>query len=334
MGEQAKGAPLVSAVVPAYNAERYIAEAIDSALAQTYEPMEVIVVDDGSTDSTARKVAGYAGKVRYVHQENAGCGPARNTGVAEAGGEFIAFLDADDLWLPEKTDMQMRLFESEPALGLVFTQKLYIDKDGNALEGLDPQELPSPARLHCVEAGPKAFRVENGMFEALLTRCFFLSSMVIARKNVLQAAGGCDAALRWAQDWDLWLRLAASGVVFGWLAMPLICRRRHPQSAVQDHVKTAQFGAAVMEKLRRHPVCEDPATASAVRLAAAGSHKKLGDYLAVARRMQEARRCYRKAMRTRFRPIHALNWLATWMGPLALPLMRTMNRQGDIFHQV
>ena len=334
MSEQGKSAPLVSVVMPAYNGERYIAQAIDSALEQTYRPMEIIVVDDGSTDSTAQKVAAYGEQVRCIHQENAGCPAARNAGIAAAGGEFIALLDDDDVWLPEKTAMQMSLFDLDASLGLVFTQKLYIDQNCNALDGMDPQELPPPVELVALEPGPGAFRIEGDLFESLLARCFLMPSMVIVRKSALQAVGGFDVSLPFVEDYDMWLRLAAEGVRFGWLVRPLIHRRRHPQSGVQNHVKVAQFRASLLEKLRRHPICRDQGRASAVRLATAGAHKSLGDYLAVARRMPEAREGYGKAMRTRFRPIHALNWLATWMGPLALPLMRTMNRQGDIFHQI
>ena len=110
---------LVSVVIPAYNAERYVREAIDSVLAQDHEPCEVIVVDDGSTDGTSDVVAGIPG-LRRLEQENAGIGPARNTGVAVAEGEFLAFLDADDLWMPGSLSRQVAALRADPALDMVF----------------------------------------------------------------------------------------------------------------------------------------------------------------------------------------------------------------------
>ncbi|MFW6059578.1 MAG: glycosyltransferase family 2 protein [Phycisphaeraceae bacterium] len=108
----------VSFIIAVYNGERYIAEAIDSILAQTVPPLEVIVVDDGSTDGTAEIVRGYDAPVRYVHQHNAGQSAARNHGVRLSRGEYIAFLDADDLVHPKKLERQLAAFAEEPALAM------------------------------------------------------------------------------------------------------------------------------------------------------------------------------------------------------------------------
>ncbi len=110
--------PLVSCIVPVFNGERYLAEALDSILAQTWRPLEVIVVDDGSTDGSAAVVAKYGAQVSYVYQANAGPAAARNRGLDAARGEFIAFLDADDLWHKEKLARQMARFEARPELDL------------------------------------------------------------------------------------------------------------------------------------------------------------------------------------------------------------------------
>lgn len=114
-----KQPPLVSVIIPAYNSERYVGEAIRSVLAQTYPAVEVIVVDDGSTEGTAAVVKEFPG-VRYDFQTNAGISAARNRGVALAGGEFYAFLDSDDIWVKEKLTLQMAALESNPGLGMVF----------------------------------------------------------------------------------------------------------------------------------------------------------------------------------------------------------------------
>lgn len=115
------GEPLVSTIVPVYNGEKYVADAIQSALAQTYRSQEVIVVDDGSMDSTARIVAEFGNVVRYVHQPNRGTAAARNHGAEIAKGEYIAFLDHDDLWLKEKLACQVAACRSAPEPDIVFT---------------------------------------------------------------------------------------------------------------------------------------------------------------------------------------------------------------------
>lgn len=111
---------LVSVVIPAHNSGPYIAPALDSILAQKYRPIEILVVDDGSTDSTAEMVQGYAPEVRLIEQEQRGHPAARNAGIRAASGEFLGFLDHDDLWSPDKLELQIACFERNPELDLVF----------------------------------------------------------------------------------------------------------------------------------------------------------------------------------------------------------------------
>jgi len=110
---------LVSVVIPAYNSERFVDEAIESVLRQSHQRIEVIVVDDGSTDGTAARVRAYGDRVRYFHQANAGAGTARNRGLALATGDYIAFLDDDDVWQPEKLEVQLEIAARNPESGLV-----------------------------------------------------------------------------------------------------------------------------------------------------------------------------------------------------------------------
>ena len=113
--------PLISCIVPVFNAERFIADALDSILAQSYRPIEVVVIDDGSTDKTPEVVTAYGDRLRYFRQAHSGAPQARNFGLGLAQGEFIAFLDADDLWHPEKLARQMARFEARPELDLCIT---------------------------------------------------------------------------------------------------------------------------------------------------------------------------------------------------------------------
>src|SRR5712664_390476 len=112
---------LISCIIPVFNGERYLREALDSILAQTHRPVEIIVADDGSSDGTAAVVASYGDHVHYLHQPNAGPAAARNLGLSAARGEFVAFLDADDLWHPEKLVHQRARFQARPELDLCVT---------------------------------------------------------------------------------------------------------------------------------------------------------------------------------------------------------------------
>jgi glycosyltransferase involved in cell wall biosynthesis len=111
---------LVSVIIPVYNYEKYLAEAIESVLAQTYQPIEIIVIDDGSTDNSARVAQQFAPRIRYFYQSNAGLGAARNAGVEASQGDYLTFLDADDLWVKNKIALQMALFQGNPEADLVF----------------------------------------------------------------------------------------------------------------------------------------------------------------------------------------------------------------------
>src|ERR1041385_3812831 len=129
-----KESPLVSVIIPVYNYERYLAEAIESVLSQTYQNLEIIVVDDGSTDHSGEVAQSFASRgVRYCQQVHAGIGPARNKGVELARGDFLAFLDADDRWPEEKIERQLSAFENDPALEMVFGQALQL-QNGPAWE--------------------------------------------------------------------------------------------------------------------------------------------------------------------------------------------------------
>jgi len=139
--------PLVSVIIPVYNYDRYLGEAIESVLSQTYKQLEVIVVDDGSTDQSGEVARSFADRgVRYCHQNNAGIGPARNKGLESAQGDYLAFLDSDDRWPVEKIERQLRAFESDPTLEMVFGQAAQLHNGPEWDEGIKNQE-PAPASM-------------------------------------------------------------------------------------------------------------------------------------------------------------------------------------------
>lgn len=185
------GSPLVTTVIPAYNCEKYVGKAIDSILAQTYRPVEIIVVDDGSTDGTHDVLSGFGAKVRVLERENGGPSAARNAGIAAASGGLIAFLDADDLWKPNKLSLQVPLFEDKE-VGLVYSNFDYINEKGNLIR-------TRLGRWH-----------RGNIFRAIMKYGIVWTGTVVARKSVLHQTGGFDESMPVCEDWDMWLRISAS----------------------------------------------------------------------------------------------------------------------------
>ncbi len=184
--------PLVTIVIPSYNRADYIAETIESVLAQTYPSIEVIVIDDGSTDNTKEIVERYVPQVQYVYQENAERGASRNHGLRLAQGEYISFLDSDDLWLPEKLATDVEFIEARPNIGVVYTDALQIDSNGNYRKRLN------------------AGRHSGKVTEHLLRGNFILMGSHLVRTDKAREIGGFneDRELSGSEDWEFWVRLS------------------------------------------------------------------------------------------------------------------------------
>lgn len=195
--------PLVSIVIPCYNCERYVAAAIDSILAQHHRPLEIIVVDDGSIDSSPRIARRYGQPVTVISQENSGSSSARNKGVRFANGEFLAFLDADDLWTPEKLRLQLRVLQTHESIDCVF---------GYATQFIS-RELPKSVRekLHCPS-------------EPILAR---LPSAMLIRRAAFLEVGDFDETLEIGEVLDWLARATEHGVRTSVLPDVLFHRRLH-----------------------------------------------------------------------------------------------------------
>ena len=195
-------APTVSVIIPAYNASKYICEAVNSVFAQTFTSHETIVINDGSDDTVEleRELKRYPPNLRYIKQDNLGAAAARNTGLRAAAGEFVAFLDADDTWFPDFLEKQVEFLNRSNA-DLVYADAL--------LSGNSPL------------AGRSFMQVEPSRGEVtpenlLAIKVTVLTSTVLARKEPILQAGLFDEALRRGQDFDLWLRLAKRGARFAY----------------------------------------------------------------------------------------------------------------------
>lgn len=216
----AGGAPAVSVVIPAYKIAPYVAETLDSVFAQTFKDFEVILVNDGSPDTEEfeRAIAPYLARLNYVRQENLGAGAARNRGVREARGRFVAFLDGDDLWLPRYLEEQLE-FLREGGYDLAYTDALIFG--GSPLAGTTYMET-APSR------GPVTFlRLIRG-------ECNVITSGVVARKRAVLDAGLFDETLRNSQDFELWARLARRGARIGYQRKALVRYRCHEGSLSGD----------------------------------------------------------------------------------------------------
>ena len=201
--------PLVSVVIPLYNGERFIAETIRSVLAQTMLDLEVVVVDDGSTDGGGKVVQSFGEPVRYLFQENAGVAAARNAGIAAARGEFIAFLDADDVWVARKLERQLAEFRRDPGLGAVGCGLAVVDEHLRLIR----EQIPATADYE----GLLLMRDDAGLTSG---------SRILARAALLRDLGGFDAEMSTSADWDLALRILARAPV-SVVPEPLVLYRQH-----------------------------------------------------------------------------------------------------------
>lgn len=242
------GRALVSAVIPTYNRGHVIQRAIESVSRQTYEPIEIIVVDDGSTDDTAMRIARMSvpGLRFYRSSENKGASAARNLGISQARGDFIAFLDADDEWLPEKTARQVAKFEKGPVtLGVVYS----------GYRAVSPHWPP-------MDRYPKH---RGELFETLRVANVIRTSGAMVRRQVLDDVGGFDCGLPACEDLDLWLKIARK------YSIDYI-----PEIAVQYH-----FGAVDQLSYRSRAVFLGNATIFKRYNSGTRSRAALGTYLAL-----------------------------------------------------
>lgn len=200
--------PRVSVVIPTYNCARFLGRTIESVLRQTYRDYEVIVVDDGSTDDTQKLISGYSGLVRYLYQENQGASAARNLAIARSGGEYIAYLDADDLWSPDKLARQVEYLDANPAVGFVHTEVSVIDEQDLILHSRFNQETG--------RAVPQGRCLRD-----ILWRSHIQTLTVLERRTAFDKAGSFDLRLPVAQDYLHWILVVLAGYEIGYLPEPL-----------------------------------------------------------------------------------------------------------------
>jgi len=227
----------VSVIIPTYNREAVIARAIESAFAQSYPDLEVVVVDDGSSDGTADVLAGFGDRICAVHQENAGPSAARNAGVRASRGEIVAFLDSDDTWRPTKIERQVALLErAGREVPCCVCNAAYPDADG----GERPSSFERAGVMGSVAEG-----YWTNPAPILATRFILFNQVVAIRREAFERLGGFNEELRILEDYELAFRLSLLGP-WAFIAEPL----------VEKHEDTAGIGVAAMGDPMRHARCK------------------------------------------------------------------------------
>lgn len=232
---------LVSVIIPSYNRAAMVAEAVESVLAQTYHNIELIIIDDGSEDETPDILAPYFSRLRYIAQPRQGPSAARNTGIVESHGVLIAFLDSDDLWLPEKIARQVDYFQSDESAMICQTEEIW--RRG--------QKIIKPRHWHRKESG--------WIFNRSVELCLISPSAVMMRRELFEHIGMFDETLPAAEDYDLWLRITWQYPV-GLIEEPLVIKR----GGHADQLSSASVGKldkyriqALVKLLRHQPLSRE-----------------------------------------------------------------------------
>jgi hypothetical protein len=224
--------PQISVIIPTYNRADMLGDAIASVLAQTYADWELIVVDDGSIDDTEAVVARYSDpRIRYIYQENRKLPGARNTGIRASTGEYVAFLDSDDLFLPEKLSVQAAAMENRPDIGLVASGWHEVDLQRKVLRRLRPWQARPDLDL-----------------SGWLNGCPFIVPSVLVRRTWLIQVGLFDEDQHYVEDWDLWLRLAYAGCQMAWEPAVVCLRTIHEGNMVHNAARMSAGLQRVFDK--------------------------------------------------------------------------------------
>jgi glycosyltransferase involved in cell wall biosynthesis len=303
-------------IVPCYNVDRYLQRALDSAFAQTWTNFHICAVDDGSSDRTVQILKSNASRCSFVSQPRAGAAAARNRAIQMSDSPFVAFLDADDEWLPTKLERQVALLKQNPTLGLACSRSSVRDESGteryagSALPG-----IPNSGKL----------------FEFLVRDCFVFTPTVVVRRSCLEEVGLFNESLVVSEDFNLWLRIAARWrICFLPEVLAITHKRPGSLSATIAPEKRLQYGVASLEDVQSRCPELTPTEARALRKALAQRVYFLGAYLLSTGAAQRSRSQFLGALKLRpthrramakfllsFLPTGIFNFLVDWKRKLA-----------------
>lgn len=305
----------VTVIVPAYNAAHCLSAAIESVLGQTYKNLELIVVDDGSTDQTREVVRRYGDQIRYIQQDNAGPSKARNNGIRATDSELIAFLDSDDVWLPGKIQEQIDLLEERPDLSLVFCDAELVDEGGRSYGSMWKQR-------GCYEAMLDESQQLARPFATIMFMDCILPSAVLLRRTCLDRAGLFDESLRYVEDKDLMLRIALTSKM-GCVPRILMKRLRHGYSPrqVENVNESIIFVVKRMERLYPEQIESDHIDTARLL---APTYYQLGRCYLDQDKLPEARRALWESVQLRLSGSALGFWAVTLTGLGTIRILRRL----------
>jgi glycosyltransferase involved in cell wall biosynthesis len=262
--------PRVSVVIPTYNHARWVGAAVRSVAAQRFRDLEIIVVDDGSTDDTARVVHDTGVPLRYIRQSNRGLSGARNTGVDAAHGRLVGFLDADDLWLPDKLSLQVPVLDARAEAAIVYADAIFWDEPAGRARGTHAARHRHPS---------------GRILAAVLHDNPISSPTPLVRRAALVQAGGFDESLRACEDWDMWIRIARRAEIHC-IERPLAVYRLHGDNMHGDVARMKYHQHLVLRRALADPTLppalrrRGPALVARRHLDFALAHFGRGEYAA------------------------------------------------------
>jgi len=275
----------VSLIIATFNHARFLGAAIDSALAQTLGAVDVIVVDDGSTDDTPSVLARYAGRVRVLRQPNRGLAAARNAGLAAARGTYVAFLDADDVMAPTKLAAQLEMLERSPTIGWTYCDVL--------IETVATRTTVTASERF----GYGARALDGWLFPELIHGNFIPAIAPMIRRTALDAAGGFDERLTALEDWDMWLRLSLI-VEARYTPAVLVTYRIRPGGMSEDRARMDRNRFCVLDKINRTRPVALESLGDVGRRIIADTHNWLGKEAYASGDWSEARRRFAASVLT------------------------------------
>jgi glycosyltransferase involved in cell wall biosynthesis len=316
--------PIVSVVMPAHNCADYIGEAVASVLGQTFRDLEILVVDDGSTDDTVGALAPYAEHVRLIRQGQRGVSAARNAGILASRGQLVAFLDADDIWLPEKLELQVEAVLRHPDAGFVYTDFMVFDAAGVRTPSRFSRTPEAVAWFQRSSVAGDSSR--GAIYRELLHDNWIHASSVLVNRRTLDEAGPFDESLSRGEDYDMWLRMARD--------RPVVCinrvlsayRFRQESLSGPTESRWLVWHASIARVLEKHIRLQlvPPEFLGEAKYGAVRRYLESGWAHLDERRMSQLRTVGLRGLR--HRPLSRKLWLFVLLSCLPVPVVRAIRR--------
>ncbi len=319
----------VSVIIPTYNRAEYIADALRSALSQHYQDFEIVIVDDGSTDGTRDIVAGFDDpRIRYLLKDNGGVSSARNLGIRESSGEYLAFLDSDDIWFPDNLAKKVSVLDAHPDAGLVCSDAYLFDGSTGTMLGRRWHDHGSPDRIDPRKAARAPFK------QLLKKGCFITPQATLVRRSVFARAGYFDESLRTHEDWDLFTRVAKLYPIC-LVDVPLLKIRKHDGNLTASWRNMYRSAVTVLGRAP-YSLLLNRAELRLLNQRLARTHFSYGKSQILAGEIEAGRKKLRQAIATRplyLRPYFYLAGSTLGFGPISTirTFMKAVRRTWEIY---